>query len=79
MSQPGLILEQQQAIREEYRKQAASWGTFEIDDDLRWAVEQITAFAIVQCTWMLLLARDCSAEPWHTRCRASLPLISRRR
>lgn len=41
MSQSDLVLEQQQAIREEYRKQARTWGTFEIDDDLRWVVEQI--------------------------------------
>ena len=41
MSQSIVILEQQQAIREEYRKQAQSWGNFEIDDDLRWVVEQI--------------------------------------
>jgi 2-polyprenyl-3-methyl-5-hydroxy-6-metoxy-1,4-benzoquinol methylase len=36
-----LVLEQQQAIREEYRIQAPSWGTFDIDDDLRWVVAQI--------------------------------------
>lgn len=41
MSQSRVILEQQQAIREEYRKQARSWGDYEIDDDLRWVVDQI--------------------------------------
>ena len=41
MSQSDLVLEQQQAIREEYRKQASTWGSFEIDSDLRWVVEQI--------------------------------------
>jgi ubiquinone/menaquinone biosynthesis C-methylase UbiE len=41
VSQPDLVLEQQQAIREEYRKQAPSWGTFDIDEDLRWVVAQI--------------------------------------
>jgi 2-polyprenyl-3-methyl-5-hydroxy-6-metoxy-1,4-benzoquinol methylase len=34
-------LEQQQAIRDEYRVQAKFWGDFDIDDDLRWVVEQI--------------------------------------
>ncbi|MFO0994628.1 MAG: methyltransferase domain-containing protein [Hyphomicrobiales bacterium] len=41
MTQSDLVLEQQQAIREEYRIQAPSWGSYDIDDDLRWVVEQI--------------------------------------
>lgn len=41
VSQSDLVLEQQQAIREEYRIQAPSWGTFDVDDDLRWVVQQI--------------------------------------
>jgi ubiquinone/menaquinone biosynthesis C-methylase UbiE len=41
VSQPDFVLDQQQAIREEYRKQALAWGGFDIDDDLRWVVEQI--------------------------------------
>jgi len=41
MSQPESVLVQQQAIREEYKNQAPSWGSFDIDDDLRWAVAQI--------------------------------------
>jgi ubiquinone/menaquinone biosynthesis C-methylase UbiE len=41
VSQSDLVLEQQQAIREEYRKQAPSWATFDIDEDLRWVVAQI--------------------------------------
>ncbi|MBL8906993.1 MAG: methyltransferase domain-containing protein, partial [Rhizobiales bacterium] len=41
MTQPISVSDQQQAIREEYRIQAPSWGTYDIDDDLRWVVEQI--------------------------------------
>jgi ubiquinone/menaquinone biosynthesis C-methylase UbiE len=42
VSQSDEVLEQQQAIREEYRKQAPSWGTYDIDEDLRWVVEQLS-------------------------------------
>jgi ubiquinone/menaquinone biosynthesis C-methylase UbiE len=41
VSQSEVVLEQQRAIREEYRKQAPSWGTYDIDEDLRWVVEQL--------------------------------------
>ncbi len=41
MSHSESVLEQQQAIRDEYRVQARFWGSFDIDDDLRWVVEQI--------------------------------------
>lgn len=41
VGQSNSVLEQQQAIREEYRVQAEFWGTFDIDDDLRWVVEQV--------------------------------------
>jgi len=41
VSQSDSVLEQQQAIREEYRIQAPSWGAYDIDDDLRWVVGQI--------------------------------------
>lgn len=41
MNQSNVISEQQQAIREEYRKQAQSWGDYEVDEDLRWVVSQI--------------------------------------
>jgi hypothetical protein len=35
VSQSDLVLEQQQAIRVEYQKQASTWKSFEIDDDFR--------------------------------------------
>ncbi len=38
---PQAVLEQHEAIRSEYRLQAARWGAMDISEDLRWVVDRL--------------------------------------